>query len=223
MLFKVKDTTIKNGKKTTVTVNTESSKLMSFLLGKENENPKDAMDAVFNEANQSKKKDIKTISKSKEKDSSVALKREASKAKGNPEPKNKKSLLSRKAVTGKAKLSGQYKDFGKPERSSFYTNLRFMSVSNNIYDQISGKDSRYNVVVYKNEKIKNSNGDVIGNYYKLSISIDYYNGSGRSYPEALHQKMLNDTKAVFKRYKNVKNVKVYIGVFDRVYAEFEIY
>ena len=223
MLFKVKDTTIKNGKKTTVIVNTESSKLMSFLLGKENENPKDAMDAVFNEANQSKKKDIKTISKSKEKDSSVALKMEASKAKGIPEPKNKKSSLSRKAVIGKVKLSGQYKDFGKPERGSFYTNLRFMSVSNNIYDQISGKDSRYNVTVYKNEKIKNSNGDVIGNYYKLSISIDYYNRSCRPYPEALHQKMLNDTKAVFKRYKNVKNVKVYIGAFDRVYAEFEIY
>ena len=222
MLFKVKDTTIKNGKKTTVTVNTESSKLMNFLLGKDNKNPKDAMDAVFNEANQSKKKDIKTISKSKEKDSSVALKMEASKAKGIPEPKNKKSSLSRKAVTGKVKLSGQYKDFGKPERGSFYTNLRFMSVFNNIFDQISGKDSRYNVVVYKNEKIKNSNGDVIGNYYKLSIYIDYYN-SGRPYPEALHQKMLNDTKAVFKRYMNVKNVKVYIGVFGRVYAEFEIY
>ena len=107
MLFKVKDTTIKNGKKTTVIVNTESSKLMSFLLGKENENPKDAMDAVFNEANQSKKKDIKTTSKSKEKDSSVALKMEASKAKDNPEPKNKKSSLSRKAVTGDRKSVGR--------------------------------------------------------------------------------------------------------------------
>lgn len=223
MLFKIKDTAIKNGKKTTVTVNTESSELMNFLLGKDNKNPKDTMDAVFNEANQSKKKDIKTISKSKEKDSSVALKMEASKAKGIPEPKNKKSSLSRKAVTGKAKLSGQYKDFGKPERSLYYTNLRFMSVFNNIFDQISGKDSKYDVYVYENKKIKNSKGEVIGDYYKLSISIDYYNRSCRPYPEALHQKMLNDTKAVLKRYKNVKNVKVYIGVFGRVYAEFEIY
>ena len=66
MLFKVKDTAIKNGKKTTVTVNTESSELMSFLLGKDNKNPKDTMDAVFNEANQTNKKDVNAISKNKE-------------------------------------------------------------------------------------------------------------------------------------------------------------
>ncbi len=135
MLFKVKDTAIKNGKKTTVTVNTESSELMNFLLGKDNKNPKDTMDAVFNEANQTNKKDVNAISKNKELDSSVILRLEAPKARDKPKSKKKKPSLSRKAVTGKAIITHNSRNLSEQQ-------IRFANY-NSFYDKGNNHQKAY--------------------------------------------------------------------------------
>lgn len=211
MLFKVKDVNVKNGLKTTTTISTEDSSLMKYLLSKEKNQPKDAMDAVFNEDFNNKTKKT-VINENNKLDTITTLKLEAPKLRDKPKVKKKTNLL-RKQITGKAKIDHNTRNLSEVQVT--YAN------NNSFFNKGSKRKQEYENYRRKiefsslSEKQKQKLLDQLYKKYQPILKYDsewvspMVSGPAK-YPQAkmdrIYNSMMNAEKEFYKWWDNVDTV-----------------